>query len=188
MTAPPGARRNGAPSRAGWFDRGVASPLPASDDELRAEAARLLPSFSWVLPRRLAGMAYPYRGTGPLLRRAGVVAVLSLTEEAPEDDLVEAGLRVRREPIADFGAPSEGVLARCVDFVTQRWREEQAVVVHCLAGRGRTGTVLAACLVADGLGADEAIATVRRLRPGSIETRAQEASVRAFAAGRGGRT
>jgi atypical dual specificity phosphatase len=46
---------------------------------------------------------------------------------------------------------------------------------------GRTGTILAAWLVSRGQGAGEAIALVRSLRPGSIETRAQEESVRRFA-------
>jgi len=54
------------------------------------------------------------------------------------------------------------------------------VVVHCAAGQGRTGTVLACALVHRGLSAEEAIRTVRRLRPPSIDTDSQEAFVRAF--------
>ena len=56
----------------------------------------------------------------------------------------------------------------------------QAVAVHCGAGLGRTGTLVACYLVAGGLSAEEAIAKVRRLRPGSIETLEQEAAVRTF--------
>ena len=56
------------------------------------------------------------------------------------------------------------------------------VGVHCTAGLGRSGTMAAAYLVANGRSADEAITHVRDLRPGSIETPAQEEAVRRFEA------
>lgn len=146
----------------------------------------MLSNFGWILPGRLAGMAYPELDAGKALAAAGVGAVLSLTEHAPVEALADAGLVVRREPIVDFDAPSADVLGRCVAFVRERWAAGQAVAVHCMAGRGRTGTVLAACLVAEGMDPDEAIGYVRVRRPGSIETAAQEACVRAFGRGRGG--
>lgn len=46
----------------------------------------------------------------------------------------------------------------------------------------RTGTLIAAYLVkARGLTVEAAIAEIRRVRPGSVETPAQEAAVRAYA-------
>ena len=58
----------------------------------------------------------------------------------------------------------------------------RAVGVHCGAGMGRTGTFLAAYLVSQGMTAHDAIAEVRRLRPGSIETPAQERAVAQYEA------
>lgn len=57
----------------------------------------------------------------------------------------------------------------------------QAVGVHCRMGRGRTG-VMAACYLVkfQGQSPDSAIASIRRLRPGSIETYSQEKAVVAF--------
>jgi protein-tyrosine phosphatase len=52
------------------------------------------------------------------------------------------------------------------------------VGIHCTAGLGRSGTMAAVDLLANGAAADEAIATVRHLRPESIETEAQEDAVR----------
>ena len=54
--------------------------------------------------------------------------------------------------------------------------------MHCHWGLGRTGTMLAACLVAlHHLSADDAIREIRRRRPYSIETCEQENAVRQFA-------
>ena len=47
-------------------------------------------------------------------------------------------------------------------------------MVHCRGGLGRAGTIAARLLVECGWPAAKAIAAVREVRPGAIETRAQE--------------
>ena len=51
--------------------------------------------------------------------------------------------------------------------------------MHCYAGLGRTGTIAARLLIEHGARPVDAIAEVRRIRPGSIETFEQESYVRA---------
>jgi atypical dual specificity phosphatase len=48
-------------------------------------------------------------------------------------------------------------------------------MVHCAAGRGRTGTILAAYLIKkENLTANQAIKKIRSMRPGSIQSDRQE--------------
>jgi ADP-ribosyl-[dinitrogen reductase] hydrolase len=48
------------------------------------------------------------------------------------------------------------------------------VLVHCKGGFGRAGLVAARLLFERGVSTDEAIARLRRIRPGAIETRAED--------------
>ncbi len=135
-------------------------------------------NFSWLVRDRVAGMARPRAANSPWLREQGVRAVLSLTERAP-DGLEE--FETLHLPILDMTAPSLDELTRGVAFLMAVVARGEAVVVHCTAGMGRTGTLLAAYLVAGGLSPDTAIEHVRTLRPGSIETPDQEQAILDFA-------
>ncbi len=76
------------------------------------------------------------------------------------------------------------LLERGVAVIADALAAGRRVAVHCAGGRGRTGTLLACYLVHQGLDPAAAIARVREVRPGAVETRAQVAAVEAYAAAR----
>ncbi len=146
----------------------------------------MLFNFSYVLPGVLAGCAQLGRG-GALgndlveLNARGIGAVVTLTERSlAASVLAEMGFRYLHLPVQDFTPPTRGQMKTFVDFVDACSRDGIAVVAHCAAGVGRTGTMLACYLVSQGRNAQEAIAEVRQVRPGSIETAAQERSLMDF--------
>jgi protein-tyrosine phosphatase len=121
----------------------------------------------------------------------GASALVSLLEDAEmaqrlapdfRDRARRAGLELIWFPIPDGWVPwSIQATAELVESLVRRLRSGSTVVVHCLAGLGRTGTVAACLLVACGRSTAEAIHAVRSARPGSIQNPAQEAFVAAFA-------
>jgi len=136
----------------------------------------------WLEERRVLGCAYPRREAALAgLARQGVSLLINL-HERPHDRarLARHGLTELHLPVADFTPPSQAQLAHGVAAIVAATAAGERVAVHCGAGKGRTGTLLACYLVYQGLDADAAIARVRAVRPGSVETRAQAASVKAY--------
>jgi atypical dual specificity phosphatase len=139
--------------------------------------------FTWIEKPLLAALARP-EALDELewLRRQGIELVVSLTEDPPRRDWVDAaGLLVFHSPMVDMEAPPVEQLEKCVSAIIRAHERQMGVAVHCGAGLGRTGVVLACYFVDKGLSAANAVARIRRLRPGSIETDEQEQAVAAFA-------
>lgn len=120
------------------------------------------------------------------IRAWGAAALVSLVER---DELELLGItaigkqaqRIALDwyhlPIADFRAPGpafEQGWSECGQTILTRLRKGERIMIHCLAGLGRTGTIAARILVELGLPPRAAIAHVREARPGAIQNPEQE--------------
>jgi protein-tyrosine phosphatase len=117
------------------------------------------------------------------LREQSVHRLVSLTDYARQFGpwCRKAGLQWTYFPIDDFSVPEEtGRFGQLMEELLADITAGRAVCVHCFAGIGRTGLVLA-CLVGRyfDIGGEEAIRRTRAVRP-ALETRDQELFVRRF--------
>ena len=133
--------------------------------------------FYWVIDNVLAGCSRPGAGGGNVdgdldaLQGRGIGALLTLTETAlPAGALERHGIAGLHIPVDDFHAPTTGQMLDALAFLDGARSTGTPVAVHCLAGQGRTGTVLAAYLIRGGLTAGQAIAEIRAVCPGAIES------------------
>jgi hypothetical protein len=153
----------------------------------------MIRNFSWVIPHRLAGSALPGEGAPwaaryvlsdlQELRGLGIRRLVSLTDYAGGFGPLccQAGLEWTYFPIPDFDVPepSRGFI-ELVDSLAKDVAGGRAVCVHCYAGIGRTGLVLACVLGRyHHLDGREAIRRVRGVRA-ALETSEQEHFVRRF--------
>ncbi len=129
-----------------------------------------------------------------VLVQAGVTRLLSLLpdtelEWAGVGDLPErareAGLEFRQLPIPDQAPPGIDDAADLVAWCEAGVAAGGRVVITCMGGLGRSGTIAACYLVEHGVSASAAISTVRHARgPRAVETKAQEDFVVAYAESR----
>lgn len=116
----------------------------------------------------------------------GAAAVVTLIEPHEFDQLqVESlGDAVRAQhmdwlhlPIPDVSTPSaafEAAWSKVGPGLRSRVRAAFDVLVHCKGGLGRAGMIAARLLIDIGMDPAQAVTAVRAVRPGAIETNAQE--------------
>ena len=107
------------------------------------------------------------------MARAGIPDLL--------DAARRAGMKSLWLPIRDGSTPPEPEDAfPLVREILEHLAAGETVVVHCMGGLGRSGTIAACALVARGVAPGRAVEEVRVARPGALESSAQVAFVRSF--------
>lgn len=150
-------------------------------------ASRGPQGFCWIVPGKLAGCAEPGVTHAlaydlDLLARMGVTRLITLTEkDMDQDALAVHGLRNVHLPIFDREAPSLRQTYMLLRRMQALMDEGQIVAVHCKAGIGRTGTVLAAWMIREGgISASSALERLRKINPAYVQTEVQERFLHAF--------
>ena len=139
-------------------------------------------NFSWLIEGKLAGSAIP-TSTDEVQWAIdqGVKSIVTIREEPLDTDYTN-NVNYFHVHSNDMGVPEFDDLVKTIDFIHDRIVNDEPVMVHCLAGLGRTGTILACYLIKyKKMSADDAIQKVRDGRPGSIQSFPQEEIIFQFA-------
>ncbi len=140
-------------------------------------------NFSWVINNKLAGSGTPMTSEQyQWLIKNNIKSIVTVREfPLPQQWIVDNEKEIiindyKFVYVKDYGVPTLEVLDNIVDYINIKiTKEKKPLVVHCAAGKGRTGTILAAYLLKqDNISSQDAIKKIRRLRPGSIQSKVQE--------------
>jgi len=145
---------------------------------IHGKIAKRPTNFSWLLNDRLAGSGMPTSLEEILwIQKQGVRSIVTMTEESLPTSWLD-GIKYLHVPTEDLTAPDIEKIDTTVDFIHQRIKGGEAVMVHCAAGIGRTGTILAGYLIKyQKMTAKDAISKLRDERPGSVQSESQEIAV-----------
>jgi len=143
--------------------------------------------FLWLKKGQLAGTPRPgivhdIDYDMKALKRVGVTCLVSLTERAPDvDEMANHDISNIWSPVPDMAAPSVTQAAGLCRQIEQSLACGEVVAVHCRAGLGRTGTLLASYLIWEGAEALTALERVRRVEPRWVQSEEQAAFLERFA-------
>ena len=137
--------------------------------------------FSWLIENKLAGSGIPTSiDEVQWVIKQGVKSIVTIREESLDESWIK-DVNYLHVLSNDMGVPEFVDLVHAVDFIRRRITNNEPVLVHCLAGMGRTGVILACYLVKyQKMSASEATEKVREERPGSIQSYPQEEIVFRF--------
>ncbi|MFW3145754.1 MAG: dual specificity protein phosphatase family protein [Thermoplasmatota archaeon] len=138
--------------------------------------------YNWILDGKLLASVYP-KDLDYLVHlrdKEGILTSVNLSESPWPAGWIEASRIYHHHfPVIDMSVPTEEDVRSIISLIDSY---PGPVMVHCAAGIGRTGTVIALYLVEHGMEPEKAISLVREKRGGSIQTMPQEMMVRQWAA------
>jgi atypical dual specificity phosphatase len=137
-------------------------------------------NFSWVTEGKLAGSGLPVtQDEFKWVLDKGIKSIVTVREvPLPSRWIDGTNIDYLHLMVEDYGVPNMEVLDEAVNYIDKKIQSGKPVLVHCAAGKGRTGALLAAYMIKkENLTAEQAIEKIRLMRPGSVQSVTQETAL-----------
>ncbi|KKL61426.1 hypothetical protein LCGC14_2195420 [marine sediment metagenome] len=130
--------------------------------------------FTWIIKNRIAVSWWADPSVIQRYKKEGIKVIINCSEfdnrsEIPED------FKYFHINIPDYGTPTDSQLQRFFKITSKFTTNNKPIVVHCVAGCGRSGIMIVAWAAYNGYIPDgiDPVKWIRKLRPCCLETKEQ---------------
>lgn len=130
--------------------------------------------FTWIIRGKMAASWWPDSSVFERYKNEGVKTVVNCSEFDNKQD-VPKEFNYFHISIPDFGTPTVAQLERFLKITNESDTKKAPIVVHCVAGCGRTGIMIVAWAAYNGFipkGTDP-VSWIRKRRSCCLETKEQ---------------
>ena len=130
--------------------------------------------FTWIIKNKMAASWWPDASEIEIYKREGIKVIINCSEFDNRKGFSK-DFEYFHINIPDFGTPTESQLDKFLEITSKYGANGDPIVVHCVAGCGRTGIMIVVWAAYNGYipkGVDP-IKWIRKLRPCCLETKEQ---------------
>jgi len=130
--------------------------------------------FTWIVKGKIAASWWPDLSLFETYKKEGIKVIINCSEFDNRND-VPKDFKYFHINISDFGIPTDSQLEKFLEITSRFKGDKNPIVVHCVAGCGRTGIMVVTWAAFNGYipnGLDP-IKWIRKLRPCCLESKEQ---------------
>ncbi|MFW9827603.1 MAG: dual specificity protein phosphatase family protein [Candidatus Thorarchaeota archaeon] len=130
--------------------------------------------FTWIVKNKIAASWWPDLSLIEIYKKEGIKAIINCSEFDNQKE-VSKDFKYFHISLPDFGTPTEFQVEKFLEITSKLGQNGDPIVVHCVAGCGRTGIMIVAWAAYNGYipeGLDP-VKWIRKLRPCCLETKEQ---------------
>jgi atypical dual specificity phosphatase len=130
--------------------------------------------FTWIVKNKIAASWWPDYDLFQKYKKEGIKVIFNCTEFDNRQDIPEE-FEFFHINIPDYGTPTDSQMERFLKITSDFYVKKIPIVVHCVAGCGRTGLMVVAWAAQNGYIPKEVdpVKWIRKLRPCCLETKEQ---------------
>jgi len=127
--------------------------------------------LTWIIKNKIAASWWPDPPVFERYKKEGISVIINCSEFDNKKQIPE-GFHYYHIDVPDYGLPTEVQISRFLKICDEHRQKDEPIVVHCVAGCGRTGQFIVAWAAHNGYIPKnmDPVKWIRKLRPCSLET------------------